>query len=458
MTLFAVFQLIVGLGTLAALGYGLLTLLAPDAPLWWFERAAFSFVLGMGGGAFAWVALIPVYPFLQPRWALVIVTMAVLTAAGLRDRRKVAPSTSRLMQPNWLVIACSIVMIGQFAMLMAASMHTRLGWDGLFNLEFKARLAFEHQPQGQLPLAYFSDVSRAWSHPSYPLLVPFSEFWLYSWLGRIDEHAIKVLSPLYFFAVIAGVCGAIRRVTNTETAIVSGVFACAVPAMVNLGTTGYAEIPLSAAITAALSCAALGLSSRQPAMFVLAGAFGAIAAWTKTEGLLLALYLGSAVLLSSRLCNRGRGTSVLSLKAMSAVLWIPVAASVPWFVMQYFYGITEPDFPSILPSVALAHLDRLPEIVTLVLRALLTPGQWGLLWPAFAAACVLAVWRRDADHLAVLSAGAVLVPLAAYTLIYLFSAWDNVGDHVRTSIDRLLTPLASAALIFTVSRAWLLFT
>jgi hypothetical protein len=67
-------------------------------------------------------------------------------------------------------------------------------------------------------------------------------------------------------------------------------------------------------------------------------------------------------------------------------------------------------------------------------------------------------WRRDADAAGLVLSGAVVVPLAAYTFIYLFSSWSDVGEHVRTSIDRLLTSLASAALIFTVSRAWLSFT
>ncbi len=261
---------------------------------------------------------------------------------------------------------------------------------------------------------------------------------------------VKVLFPLYFFAVIAGVGGAIRRLTNARTAFVSATaFACALPLAVDLGTTGYADIPLAAAFTAALSCVILALKTRRPGAFFLAGAFAAVAAWTKTEGLLLAGYLGIAVLIAAR---------NVPLRVKTAVLWMPLVAMAPWFMLQYFYGMPEADFPSFLPSVALNHLPRLAEIVMLVVRAMLTPGRWGFLWPAFAVACALMVWRREADGLTLLLSGAVVIPLAAYTFIYLFSSWSDVGDHVRTSIDRLLMSLASAALVFTVSRAWLSFT
>jgi hypothetical protein len=47
MTVLSTLSLIVALGTLAALGHALPTLLAPEAPLFWFERVAFSFVLGL---------------------------------------------------------------------------------------------------------------------------------------------------------------------------------------------------------------------------------------------------------------------------------------------------------------------------------------------------------------------------------------------------------------------------
>jgi hypothetical protein len=110
------------------------------------------------------------------------------------------------------------------------------------------------------------------------------------------------------------------------------------------------------------------------------------------------------------------------------------------------------------PGVALANLHRLPAILALMTRALLRPGRWGFLWPAFAAACGLILLRPQVERADLVLAVLVIVPFFAYAAIFLFSGWDSVAQHVGVSIERLLTPLAPAALTFVLSRAWLSFT
>jgi hypothetical protein len=76
--------------------------------------------------------------------------------------------------------------------------------------------------------------------------------------------------------------------------------------------------------------------------------------------------------------------------------------------------------------------------------------------PAFAGAVALTIWRREWNPITAVLAGAVIVPLSAYILIFLFSAFADVTQHVETSIERLLIPLAPTALILTmflISRA-----
>src|SRR5204863_1860378 len=203
---------------------------------------------------------------------------------------------------HWLTIVGCGLMLSQFLILAAAALRTPLGWDALFNWEFKARLAFEHQPQGQLPLAYLSDASRAWSHPRYPLVVPFVEFWIYSWLGHVDQMMIKIIFPLFFYAVVGAACGAVRRLTNNAwLAAAAAVALGSLPPLAagSGAVTGYADVPLAAAITAAGSCALMALTTPRIDMFMLAASLGVVAAWTKTEGLLLTLCLGSAVAVAS---------------------------------------------------------------------------------------------------------------------------------------------------------------
>ena len=117
--------------------------------------------------------------------------------------------------PDRLLVGLLIL---EFLALVAASLRTSLGFDGLFNFEMKARLMFEH-PVGRLPLAYLSDASRAWSHPQYPLMVPFAELWVYTWLGRVDHTAVKILFPLFYFSLVAIMCGFVRRMAGVRVAL-----------------------------------------------------------------------------------------------------------------------------------------------------------------------------------------------------------------------------------------------
>jgi hypothetical protein len=437
-------------------GYGVLILVAREMPLYWFESWALAFLLGMGAVSLAWVILMPTYGTVGPVWALSAFALAVFLMA-LRPMIAAHQRGTASGRPTGLVVACSALLILEFCAIVLASLHLSLGSDGLLNFELKARIAFEHQPVGQLPLAYFADTSRFWSHPRYPLLVPFAEFWIYSWLGHVDQSAIKLLFPLFYFSLTAMTCGAVRRLTNGRIAIATGVALGLLP-MLTVGqggaTSGFADIPLAAAAVAAVSCTILAIKTSNARAFLLAGALSTVGAWTKVEGLVLALYLGVASLGAVLWMRRHNPSRSVSVFAAAASLWMPLTVMLPWMFLQQRYGMPEGDF-QLSPAVALAHLDRLPVVIRLVAHELLR-RDWALIWPAFACAVALTIWRREWNPITAVLAGAVIVPLSAYILIFLFSAFADVTQHVETSIERLLIPLAPTALILTmflISRA-----
>jgi hypothetical protein len=433
-------------------GYAVLMLVAPEIPLYWFESCAFAFLLGMGAISLAWAMLMPTYGTVRPLGALSAFAFAVFLIA-LRPMIAVRKRGAASGRSTGLVVACSALLILEFCAIVLASLHLSLGSDGLVNFEWKARIAFEHQPVGQLPLAYFADTSRIWSHPRYPLLLPFAEFWIYSWLGHIDQSAIKLLFPLFYFSLTAVMCGAVRRLTNGRIAIATGVALGSLP-MLTVGqggaTSGFADIPLAAAAVAAVSCTILAIRTSNARAFVLAGALSTVGAWTKVEGLVLALYLGCATLGAVLWMGRRNPSRRVPVFAAAASLWMPLTVTLPWMFLQRRYGMPEEDFLSMSPAVAFAHLDRLPVVIRLVAHELLR-RDWALIWPAFAAAVALTMWRREWNTITAVLAGAVIVPLGTYILIFLFSGFADVTQHVLASVERLLIPLAPTALIFTVS-------
>ena len=246
-------------------------------------------------------------------------------------------------------------------------------------------------------------------------------------------------------------CGAVRRLTNGRIAIAAGVALGLLP-MLTVGqggaTGGFADIPLAAAAVAAVSCTILAIETSNARAFLLAGALSTVGAWTKVEGLVLALYLGVASLGAVLWMRRDNPSRRVSVFAAAASLWMPLTVTLPWMFLQQRYGMPEGDF-QLSPAVALAHLDRLPVVIRLVAHELLR-RDWALIWPAFGGAVALTIWRREWNTITAVLAGAVIVPLSTYILIFLFSAFWDVTQHVQTSIERLLIPLAPTALIFTV--------
>lgn len=427
--------------TLTAFGYALTLLVARGVALRWFERCGVAYVLGVGAASILWVVLAPAYTIVSP-------VMLISAIAWMTVGIAIASPADRLRQGSGGQEAghlstrlLTVVVAIQLIALTAAALRSGLGFDAVFNFEIKARLAFENATPGQIPIGYFGNDSLAWSHPRYPLLVPFAEYWIYAWLGRIDQGIAKVLFPLYYAALVCVMGGALQRVAGSLAALCAVVALGTLPAITVIpgAASGYAEIPLAAALTAAVGCALIAVRGGGRPMFWMAGLLSATAAWTKAEGLLLSICLALA-------------TAALAGRKALPLLVLPLAVIVPWLLFQHVYGVPEKDFPSLSPLVALSHLDRVATIARLAARELVTPGHWGTLWPAFAILWIAGLPDGRRDAASFMLATLVIIPLCIYPAIYLFSSWGDVEGHVRTSFIRLLVPIAPAALMFSAVR------
>jgi hypothetical protein len=452
----------IAIGLLAGCGYAIVVPLTREMRLYWHERWSAAWLIGCGVGACAWFVMMPLYGWITPIWLLTAVLGGVTAVVAVRGGRAEAlryQTSSRIQalryqtssrnqvaqgfspasrsDDHWSVVdvALAVVLMFQVAVLFLIAFRTPLGWDGLYNFEIKARLAFEHTPVGQLPLAYFSDPAQKASHPHYPLLVPFTEFWVYTWLGRIDQSAVKVLFPVFYLSLIGFVAGVVRRIANRRAATIAAIALGSLPPLTLIpgAASGYADVPLAAAVAGAISFALVGIAQTRRDAFALSAALLAVAVWTKSEGLLFALAIGAFA---------------VALKPVAVSMWsIPLFAGLPWTAFQFIFGQPGGDFQSVSASIFVENLHRLPTIAMLVARELVRPGHWALLFPVFFCLLAVAVKRR-ASAVDLLLAAIVVVPLAAYGLMYVFSAWPDMREHVGTSLSRVLVPVAPLALIF----------
>jgi hypothetical protein len=444
--------IVVALALLLCLGYGVLNSLAPTLALAAGERWAVAYLLGTGGGAILWFLLSPIYRAVSPRLAITVVALGIGLYGHVRrpaypppDRSEGSSLAERMLMGLFII---------QSAAMIVAAMRTPLGWDAVFNFEIKARLALENSPRGQLPLSYLSDASRSWSHPQYPLVVPFAELWVYSWLGHVDQMAIKILFPLFYLCLIAMMCGAVRRVAGGVPAVGCAIALGLLPPMTLQpgAVSGYADVPLAAAFAGAVSLTMLGVARGRRDAIWLAAALSAVAAWTKTEGIVLAISLGLTALAARLFAERS--DSQVSVRVLASLVYVPLLVIGPWLWLQQAYGQRAGDFDQISLATTSANLHRLPGILTFVGAELLRPGHWATLWPAFVASLWIMIRTRNASSSDWLMAGSVVMPLVAYSLVFVYSAWPDVRNHMTFSLSRLLVSLAPIALMFAISQIW----
>ncbi len=437
----------VALGILVGLGHAVLALVVRTTRLYWFERWSLAFLLGTCAASLAWCVLSPLYGLIAPIW-VVSAFAGVAMLAGARVARAASGASGEggaRGQTGALEIALCALLALECAAVLLTALHAPLGWDGLFNFEIKARLAFENIPTGRLPVGYFSDTSRTWTHPRYPLLVPFAELWIYEWLGRVDQAAIKVVFPLFYFSLIGILCGAVRRMTNLRVALLACVAVGALPPMtVQAGaTSGYADLPLAASMLGAVSFTLLALSTANPEALGLAAMLSTSAVWTKAEGLLLVCALAAAASIAK-----------LPIRKTAVLLGMPLLIALPWLVIQGRYGMPDGDFLPVSAAVLVGNLHRLPASAVQIGRELLLPGHWGMIWVAAGALIAMMIARGRSTASDRLLAAAFVIPLILYAAVFIFSTWPDVREHVRWSIPRLLVPLTPMALMFAIRRLW----
>jgi len=430
------------LGTLLLLGGGISTvLLARKGSInvaewiclsWLFGVCAISFLLWVGGN------------FLNGATLQSLVGGLALASAILARRAlsRVQPSL-RIPRPrNWCEWLLSAVLAIQIVAIFLISLKHTLGWDGLFVWEIKARYAFLNG--GVLPDAYFQGPGRAFSHPDYPLAIPFAQLWIYLWLGEANQFWAKSIFPIFYGvgAVILALLGS--RITGRRwIGLLLAILLFFVPqASLSTGSAvvGYADFPLAIVYLAAVGylLASLKPENSESAVPIFATCLICLP-WIKNEGAILCLVaagFAALLILAGRLPRRYCFVLVPGL--VMAIGWrlflrsVQVASTV--------------DFVSINKESLVGNFNRLPSIYRVIFAEVSALESWGIFWLAAGLAVLFLIyrWRYLTERLLALL---IVTPLVLYSGIYVFSAWNHYLDHVASSVPRLLMQLVPVGLL-----------
>ena len=416
--------------TLFAAGLGIVLLLMRGSTINMIEIAALSWLFGIGVvSLLLWVGGIILSGL--PLQLFVTLACVVLGSVGWRTKKARAIRFS-LPRPNsrleWILAALLVVEL--IAIFFISLKHT-LGWDGLLNWEIKARYAFLNS--GTLPQSYYSSPGRAFSHPEYPLAIPFTELWLYLWMGAPHQFWIKTIFPLFYISGTLLLALFVTRLTGKRwiglLVALMMPFAPFVTVIPGGVTVGYADIPLAVFYLAALGYLLYSSESGPGEPLILYGSILTFIPWIKTEGVILWSVLALLGLVVGFVRHRIRSVIIAILPGLFLII--------AWRVyLKAMHAVLPSDFARPGLELLSHSLNRLGPICSIAFAEISETAHWSIFWLlALVALIYLVVSRRLTG---ILIALAFIGPVLIYPLIYVFSAWPSYSAHITSSLPRLL--------------------
>lgn len=430
--------LVAAILTILAAGFGVtLSIFARTKRFNLVECACLSWLLGSGiislllwiGGTFCSGLVLQ---------AVVTIACLALAIFGWREKQKAAARFNFPTPKNPVEWVLATIVALEVAILLFVSFKHTLGWDGLLNWEIKARYAFFNG--GVIPASYYSSAGRAFSHPEYPLGIPFTELWLYLWMGEPNQFWVKIIFPLFYVACAPLLAILTARLSGKRWLglLVASLFAFVPSISASPGgiVVGYVDVPLGVFYLTALGYLLCWFKDNARSSLIVFAACAALLPWIKTEGVILFLVL---VLL---------GVSLRVIKHRTTQFLVSILPGVivlfAWRVyLKLIHVWPHSDFSPPGLSLLRHNLGRLLDIAGILLAELSETAHWSIFWLLAGVAVVYLLASRKLEKIAV--AFAVLLPIVLYSLIYLFSTWPSYTAHMTSSLPRLLLHVTPAA-------------
>lgn len=273
------------------------------------ERLGWSFAIGCALTA----AMVPLSLLagLTPGWIPLLVVAAVAAVAaivfrvkaplGLPDRAVLHTTSPAAVGPPfggrvpsaggrgwfaWSLLLGCVVLLGVAVYALRALTEPMWANDFLAIWGFKGKTI---HAAGAVPQRLFQDPSLGFSHPEYPIGLPFLYAGMSFLTGGWDDHALTVLFPLFQIATLAALFGWLRRRgASPEVALLAVAIVANFEPLYSGFLTGMAEVPLSLGLLLFGMALADSLDREHAGALRRLAFASALIAATKNEGLFIA--------------------------------------------------------------------------------------------------------------------------------------------------------------------------
>ena len=279
-------------------GYTLLSVIHPSSRMTIVQLIGLGPAVGAGtmGLLLFWASLIGFAPSRKVLAIIGVLTLASLLVMKKKNRlaRIKILATDWEKGDGWIVVPLVVTMAGLAMIAVGALSSPLVEWDAFAIWGFKAKV-LTHEALRPTP-AYFHDLTLSYSHLDYPLMVPFLTAGAYAAMGTVDDQTGKLVSVFLDVLIVPMVYLGLRwKLRRLPAACLSAILAM-LPVMFRYGGVGCADLPLAMFYAGSILYVARWIDRQQGPDLILAILFSAFAAFTKNEGMVLALMNGAVIL------------------------------------------------------------------------------------------------------------------------------------------------------------------
>ena len=274
-------------------------------------------------------------------------------------------------------LACGILFEASYVFFRAL-IKPMESYDAVAIYAIKAKIFYLAR---SIPGDFFLALAKSFPHPDYPLNIPLAETLGYLFLGNLNDQLAKILFPLYFLAILAGLYFAVRRFAGRTYALLFTFLLASIPQFSAYGTNGYLDIPLAYYVFFGAIFLFKWFEDTANVRFLRSSAvMTGLAAWTKNEGL---IYGGISILLILIFfLFEQKGPALKAARSLSFYGGVVLALSLPWHWVKTSAHIINSDVAvaALTPLGIAKQLYKVGPIVYEFQKQFFGPKKWNILW------------------------------------------------------------------------------
>jgi len=274
-----------------------------------------------------------------------------------------------------------------------------------------------------VPKEFFIDLGRNFHgvHPDYPLLLPLTETWFYVFIGAFNDILAKVILPLLMSSFAVVFYFILKRILKDRSLSLLFTFALvSIKQFNDYATIHVADLILSIFYSLSLLYLFFWMDKKKDIFIILSVIFSILSLWTKNEGALLTA-INIFILLSYLLKSKATlNKKTLSKCVISLIVIFIFAFS--WLGYRSYAGLVNENFN--ISMIRIEYLKSHFKNIFLILyeyqRQIFGFKKWNLIWVILLFLLVTR-FKESVDKNVFYITLAIFLFFLGYTFVYIFS-------------------------------------